>query len=586
MIFRYFYAFLFLVTLFSCTKNNKISPDIEVGPIFHPTNEITINGSLRLYSGNNYQDATISIEGQKIKPDKYGGFRFKGLVSNLDQVVIRVEHPNSYTTSRVLVAEKNSEVYIYIPLKGINPDNSKVFLASEGKTILSGFYKFNFHPNSFNDKNGKLYAGNVIIDIVGLSAGIDDAPGDMRAKDKEGKIVFIEKVMGYFLKITDGNGNDLTLNKAYTCVYSVPGYISPMPQITPLWVFSDNDQFYKESGDVVNSNNELRVENESTGYVLFGRAWPAVLLRASFVSTSSLIPAHFQLDCNVGPFYDKKQFYLNSQGNILFYVAANSKLNLELSYCDNLIQKFTLGPLNPNQVVNKSIMKFDASKVNLTNVTGRVVDCNFLPLSGKVELNIDGVIYNAPLVNGKYTLSFPHCGQGKPDKFSIFDENNRLLKTTDKFFYQSSTYESELVAVCDQPQTGTVTLTAQGESTTFTIPNDDVSVSTVYEASSKKTVTIIQGTSADKSKSFYCTYQNNIVGWFPVYTFSFSVPGKNYFYTWISGNGGSIVVNKYNQGKTIIEGTFDVKTSLNFSISNPDANSGINVHGVFNIKYP
>jgi hypothetical protein len=77
-----------------------------------------------------------------------------------------------------------------------------------------------------------------------------------------------------------------------------------------------------------------------------------------------------------------------------------------------------------------------------------------------------------------------------------------------------------------------------------------------------------------------------LLSWFPVYTFSFSVPGKNYFYTWISGNGGSIVVNKYNQGKTIIEGTFDVKTSLNFSISNPDANSGINVHGVFNIKYP
>jgi len=83
---------------------------------------------------------------------------------------------------------------------------------------------------------------------------------------------------------------------------------------------------------------------------------------------------------------------------------------------------------------------------------------------------------------------------------------------------------------------------------------------------------------APQNQSFYITYQGETAGNFSIYTLALSIPNKNYMMSWRLYTPGTIIVNKYKNGNTLIEGNF--KSTVNL---NRDFSKTTQLTGTFNI---
>lgn len=570
--------FLITVIGYGCKKGSPNDNPI-VNPITNnlTPGQVTISGTVTKSDGTAADNITVSIGSATVTTAADGTYSYTGVVADSNKVVIKFSKPGYIDTWRTLAIESGA-IYNNINVDFFAPGTTSFNAATGGAASIAYIgLTMTFAANCVVKSDGTTYAGTVVVETPNVgSFSLDQlASGDERAIDANNSQVVLEPYSGWYFRLKGQAGEALKLSKPMT--YSCRMMTANTPTPLKLWYFNEATGLWAESAGAAVVNNAYVGSTSNQGFLQLAVPYVSTLLRLTVKDALNNIPAGFKIQSarflpNSLDYVGPQQATINSKGICLAYVPASAILNLTLlSPCDRM-SSIGVQPLPPAVKTEQSITPILTKYI--TSVTGRVEDCTFQPLSGRAQLNVNGIIYTTTLVNGSYIFNVIACGTQNAI-LTVYDANNKVLVQNPYIaLFGGSASVVPATSTCTNPITGTFTYTVAGKTYTLTTPTDQITYETDIDPLSGKIMTMLRGNGV--GKGFYLSSLNTTAGTYNIYTGDFyGGAGYDYFVTWGLFTPGTVTYTKYKSGTTIVQGTFNANTTLNFCVGCPNVTVGV-----------
>ncbi|MDR6782318.1 hypothetical protein ABIE26_001194 [Pedobacter africanus] len=576
-------TFILIVFLFlGCKKNNNT--DVIVTPVVPQlgVDEVGISGVVLNGDGSAASGVSVIIDGKSIITNSAGLFEYNGTVTNTDNVILRISKQGYFNYSKTLVVEKNTTLgglKFYLRPELV----AGTFNSVNGGTVTTSDARLVFQANGVLKEDGSDYQGTVSVKM--RSFGSDEYPGDARGFSAAGEKMAISFWASFGIGLYGQAGEKLKLSKPMSYGFNMGWRSIYVSGTTSAWAFNETEGNWSANGSAKLNGDFLEGTTTRLTYLGWGTAYRPALLKA-YVRDKNLNPATDFVFRNVPEEFTggEQASPINSKGICLIYIPAGRPGRTAIfSQCGNRIALLGVGSIEPLAIGNQTF-QVDLDTY-ITSITGKLEDCSFAPLKGKAEFVFNNKKYKSEIKNGVYNFSFINCSNslGSNGALTLYDEQNKeIYKNTSTFFSIGIKNSIPPISPCTLLQKGNVNITLDGVTHIFQAPQDIVKFENVFV--NGVMTTVIHAESEVNKKSFFITYVGESGGSFPIYTLGFSSPGKNYLMTWGSSySPGSVSVKKFKVANTLIEGDFNSKITLNYSLDSPE--KVFQSTGTFSITY-
>lgn len=386
--FKILLALLISITIITSCRKDSLTTDIDMNPPIPNINiETTLNGFVTDRSGVPIEDAVVSILNNNTVTNELGYFEIKGLV-NEKFAVIKVEKFGFFNQIETLKPSKTAINRTRIQLTERVISNT---LSSQtgGTVSINQSSSVEFQPNSFIDKDGNTYSGNVNIYtffIDPTDENIDQImPGNLMAINTENELNVLQSFGMINVELEGENGEKLNIDKPATINVNVPpSIVNNAPTEIPLWYFDEADGLWKEEGSATLQNGNYIGEVNHFTFWNCDVPNSVTLVSGQLFNSKGISLTRVRItDLSTGTSFTD---WTDSQGFFEGGVPKNVNLLLEvLGFCgNNVIFSANIGPFTED-VVDLGIFNI-SNNANTSLVTGTLVDCNMVPI-------IDGIVY-------------------------------------------------------------------------------------------------------------------------------------------------------------------------------------------------
>jgi len=333
---------------------------------------------------------------------------------NKDAGLVKVTKNGFFTGSRTFFVNGNSinnERIALIP-KVITGNFSA---SAGGNANLSGGGTIKFTGSSIiNSLTGAAYGGDVQVSSFYLDPTDVNfnnyMPGNLIGLDKDNKQKMMQSFGMISIELNDGAGGVFQLagGKAATISLPIPSTMQNAPATIPLFYFDETKGIWKEEGTATRQGNNYVGNVSHFSFWTAGQLIQSVRLDASFREQNGNALAN-RLVTITSNTYGPGTGYTDSAGSVSGLIPANEPLVIKIAdLCGGTIYGESIGPFS-NDVNLGSITVNDSSSLTMT-ISGAVVNCvNSAVTNGYVLVNIGTEHYNAPIVNGNFSITITRC---------------------------------------------------------------------------------------------------------------------------------------------------------------------------------
>lgn len=579
------YFILITLTVTGCKKsNNKVDTTISGNAV--AVDEIGLSGIIKQPDGYPAEGVEVRIDGHKIITSADGLFEYKGRVKDADKVVITVFKTGFFQYSKVVTLQKGAmlpELEIWL----VGEYDNRTFEASSGATLSTSYVTLIIEPNSLAKMDGTAYIGRVTakLPLKGFDGLNKQFPGDVRGLSAAKEKVVVETWGGINIRLFDDEGNALKLIKPMKYTYNVgPRYIFIKKKIN-IWAYNETDHVWEDTGEAIVASEKFTGSTLNLNYIQWGISHGRALLNAYVLDNSiSLKPIGY----NFGYAFDINNrnaipsIKLNSNARALIYVPANTRelKPIITNECGETAEVASyISAIAAGSKFEQYFWTDLAAQVK--KLEGTIENCDFTLLKGRGEYTFGGKTYTCKINGGAFKFSFFDCKGNYPGgKLVLYDEQDKVIYQNDTYM-RGDAFDYPIVSTCTKPQVGKITIRLQDKVYTFQSPQDNIQFLTT--SNSGQTVSVVTAESTERKESFVLTYTGTSAGNFTLLSFYFIIPNKSYWMTWGYFPRGTTDVTKYKKDNTLIEGTFNTKTHLNFNTYGN--NEIVDLSGEFSIMW-
>lgn len=380
--------------------------------------------------------ARIIAEGQVVFTNEHGLFAITNLKAPKSRCYVRSEKTGYFNASRTLIPVKDGVTTFRLVM--MSNANTHLIGIGGGTVITGDGAMVNLPPNAAVSSDGNAYTGTIHVAVRHLDPDNknfgDLVPGDMEAIRTDHSFVVLKSYGVLNVELRDDKGKLLQLapGKEATLTMPVPAsMVSSAPNTIPLWYFDEAKGYWIEEGQAVRDGNfyvgkvrhftPWNCDKPYPPNYLKGRVTECDLLPLAGVVVTIDGSAKVTTDAN-GYFYVK--------------VVPNEPATIEVRKEDNF---GVLWSASKTVTAGNSNDTTDAGTFEVicpSRVTGALVDCNGLPISGHIFISWDdGSNYSytttgafaIPVAPNKSAILFAYGSNGKTVSDTIQTLNSPLV---------------------------------------------------------------------------------------------------------------------------------------------------------------
>ncbi len=469
------------VVFVACSKTTSTGSSTSSNPNHIPPDQ-TVTASLqgRVVDENGIpvQGAVVTSGVATTSTDINGLFSFSKISMSSRFGYVKVVKQGYFEGSRSIITNPSASNYVYIQL--IPRTAAGTFAApSGGKIVVGTGDTVTFAASSVVEaSSGTAYTGVVTVYASYLNPTDPNLykymPGDLRGIGSNGYETALQSFGMIDVEMQDASGNPLQLasGQPATVTCTIPdSLLSIAPAAIPLWYFNDT------TGRWIQQGTALRQGNSYIGLVGHFTFWDwsqtfaTVNFKVRVVDQYGNPLAYHYIEFT-SPGFGYRGGYTDSAGYAQGLIPEGVPLLLEvLSECGGWIGGVNVGPALSDQ--NLGTVTVNIVNAELT-VTGNVVDCSNNPVdSGYVEVEVDGLFYEALLKNGAFSLPITRCVAGNaPVRLFAHDFTTTMESTVTTITANSGTVNVGTLSACSVVPTAQyyINFTVSGSSYSYGTP--------------------------------------------------------------------------------------------------------------------
>lgn len=532
------------------------SPSTGTPPISDKKIQAGVQGIVTDASNNPIAGARVLCGEQNMLTDQYGSFRFQDISITEAAAVVTVQKAgffNGIRTFRVTATGREQFVQIQLLPKA----TAGTFDATAGGVIGASNAQFIFVPNQVLDASNKPYKGKATLTYAFINPERDDfadiMPGDLRAVNDKNELVALQSFGMMALELQGDNGEKLHLDGINNVTFrmEIPATLrQTAPATIPLWHFNESTGLWQQEGSAEKMGNSYVGTVKHFSFWNCDAQFPIVNLKATFKDDKNnpLANTAVQITRNNN---SSTYGYTDAAGEISGLVPANEQVTITIKdKCGEVIFSKKAGPWSTD--TNAGTFNITINPQSRLSFSGKVTTCDGAAVTkGVVNIQVNGVHYAAPILNGNYTASILRCETTTATvTLNPVDEAANKMSTT-TFQAAPGDYTRDLQA-CDAIQASTVTLLLEGQNTTFITPTDSILFS--YHKSDTASANYYLISAAQKttpSSQLNMELPDIKVGTSVAPYFSVSMSGNNYY-----GQSVNITITSTGVAGEYVEGSF------------------------------
>ncbi len=413
-------AILGLITFVSCKKDNfeRFNPSsggFEIKQVTASFAGIIVRGDEKGLEGVN-----VTIGSNSTTTDENGAFFFTDITVQNNKAYFKATKAGYFFGSRTIFAQAGKIHQVRIKMLNSYPIGS--FQNSVGGVVnLPEGGSLTFEAGDVAYPNGTPYTDQVLVAAKRIDPttanGQLEMPGDLRAKDKDGKEMTLASYGMMAVELTDNSGNLLQVADGQTVdmTFEVPtSLVANAPSDIPLWYFDEDNGEWKEEGTATLSGNTYQGQVGHFSFWNCDANFPRVYFEARFINDSGqpLVNAWISIELPNG---SRRMAMTTQDGWVGGEVMANATMKLYIQsefgcgYSIQYIMDFTTTNLD----VNLGDITVTLNPPITYTLTGTLVDCNDNPVSnGYIHIHaIPWYFQYNTFVNsdGTFSLEYTTC---------------------------------------------------------------------------------------------------------------------------------------------------------------------------------
>ncbi|MGN7822152.1 carboxypeptidase-like regulatory domain-containing protein [Chitinophaga sp. 22536] len=477
----------FILLFSACNKKN--TPDSPTQPGTPPADTLPISGK-KIQAGLQglvmdeqnapLVGAQVQCGDQNTTTDQYGTFRFPQVTLTEEAAVVNIQKAGYFSGVRTFrVTGTGREQFIQIQL--IPKTTAGTFDAAVGGTIAASNAQFTFTSNQVLDASNNIYKGKASLAYAFINPEshnfADMMPGDLRAVNDKNELVGLQSLGMMALELQGENGEKLHLDGRNNVNFrmTIPAMLQKgAPATIPLWYFDGSSGLWRQEG------NAQKTGDSYTGTVKHFSFWncdaqfPIINLRAIFKDKQNNLLANTRVQISRA---DSSNYvsYTDGAGEVNIFLPANEQVTITVKDADNnILFSQKIGPWSTD--VSPQTFTISTDFKPQISLSGLVSTCDGgLVTKGVVNIQVNGIHYSVPIVNGQYTAPFLRCNSNTA---------NLVLNATDEIANKMSTSTYQLPrgnyflhqAACDTAM-NTLYYWLEGGGTRISSPQKSVTLS-------------------------------------------------------------------------------------------------------------
>ncbi len=419
------FCLLFILALSSC-RDNIDNVDTTEEPYVPPIinynpQSLAVNGSITGFvadeAGEPIANADVKVGSLTAVTDDFGHFFFTDITLDAKGTIVSVKKAGYFTGSRRFYAAENKVHRVKIEMLPKSTTGS-FDAASGGVVTTQEDASVTFPPNSIKKADGTIYSGTVNVAAKWLDPSsprtLDQMPGNLQGVNSEVEEVVLGTYGMIAVELESDAGEALNISEGNTATLSMPVPASMQadaPSEIPLWSFNEQYGIWVEEGKATLQNGTYIGEVSHFSFWNVDVPYPLITFEAVIEDDNGNPLSNYlvtiSINTAVGVFTGTG--YTGQDGSIAGLIPANEDLVLEIvDICGAVIYSQNIGPFADD--VDLGTIEVDPSTMNLTTITGELLDCNGASVAeGVVMIQFSGQTVYEYVQGAPFEVTFSTC---------------------------------------------------------------------------------------------------------------------------------------------------------------------------------
>jgi hypothetical protein len=404
------------VIYISCQKSD--TPDIDNYNTYK-TELVTADISGRIVDENQLpvSDATVKSGTASVTTDASGTFRLANLSVDKHAGSITVEKAGYFKAVKTIVVTPNKDNTVSLQL--IKKTITGSFSGTSGGNItLPTGGRVVFSSNAIvTDGTTTAYTGTVAVSAFFINPEANNfqeiMPGTLRGITTNNEETGLQSFGMMAVELNGTGGEKLQLAKGKTAgiTFPIPASLrASAPATIPLWSLDEKTGLWKEEGFATRQGNDYIGEVGHFSYWNCDAPFKVIDFTATIKTqdNNGLASAKVVISATGADTALSGFGHTNTDGIVSGKIPANRNLTMKVyDKCGTLLHTKNVGPFTDNTDLRVTTISSTATTVSFT---GTVVNCSAAAVtSGYVTINVEGIYYQANLVNGVFSLTVARC---------------------------------------------------------------------------------------------------------------------------------------------------------------------------------
>ncbi|UYQ95822.1 carboxypeptidase-like regulatory domain-containing protein [Chitinophaga horti] len=448
---------------------------------------VSVSGRVTDVDGVPVSGAAVSAGTASQVTDIDGNFYFSDVSLDRTAGMIKVEKAGYFTGIKTLMLETGDNNNTSLQL--IKKIVSGTFESSAGGVINVGANEgsLTFTPNALvNATTKQPYKGQVTVYAAPINPEQpnfqDVMPGTLRGIGLDNRVVGLQSFGMLAAELYTANGEKLQLADGAKATWRMPiptGLKHKAPVSIPLWSLNETTGLWKEEGTASRIGDEYIGVLTHFSFWNYDAPFKVVKLKARlFAEDAPLANARVEITTAVGDNNISGSGYTTAEGILVGMVPANQKLTMNVyNKCGDLVFTQSIDPLFFDKDLGEISMQ---AGFTLITVQGTVLNCARQPvLNGNVLVRVDAITYRAKINEGRFILAVARCNNGAAMATITADDiDEQKMSEPKDIAVTGQDVDAGEIIVCGETLDQFININIGGQTTSFTLPDDSISVYT------------------------------------------------------------------------------------------------------------
>ncbi|MEO7309621.1 MAG: hypothetical protein ABIX01_04430 [Chitinophagaceae bacterium] len=465
------------ILLNGCQKEISTESNGFIQAPYEKTITATIQGQVYDENGGPAANAQVTVGAASATSDKYGFFRFDGVIVNQNGGLVKVTKAGYFTGSRSLFYSASESNFVRIQL--IPKTLVGTIDAAAGGTVAVGTASVSLPANGVvKAASGSAFTGTINVYAAYLdpanASTLREMPGNLFGIQTDNTLAALESYGMMAVELESAAGEKLQIATAAEATLSFPAAASAAPATIPLWYFDEGTGLWKEDGLATKTGNSYVGKVKHFSFWNCDYPYGVVDFQVKFVDQNGNPLVHktvkiITIATNPSAGYG----ITDSLGKVSGKIPKNQTLTLQLlGECNGITYTQSIGPYSA--AANLGIIAVTISPAQLLEVTGKVLDCsNAIVTNGYAYLTINNIVYRSHTdTGGNFKIRVINCSGAVTASIFAIDLANLQEGAPVTLALSNTTVNAGIVSACGTAILNFINYTVDGTNYSLTNPPD------------------------------------------------------------------------------------------------------------------